>query len=72
MPRSVQAVSLWGDYNRALVQRRSFTLWSTDEAVEQCYHQGRSGRRGRECAYSGAEIQCLLVIKQVFICRRGP
>jgi hypothetical protein len=56
----------WRDYNRALEQRGSLTLWFTDEAVKQWYHHGRNGRRGRDCTYSDGAIQCLLVIKQVF------
>jgi hypothetical protein len=56
----------WREYKRALVQRGSLTLWFTDEVVEQWYHQGQSGRRGRDCTYSDMAIQCLLAIKQVF------
>ena len=56
----------WREYNAALVQRGSLTLWCDAEAVAGWVTQERTGRRGRPCVYSAAAITCLLTLQQVF------
>ncbi len=37
----------WREYNRALVQRGSLTLWITDEVVSAWRNTERAGKRGQ-------------------------
>ncbi|WP_390910353.1 IS5 family transposase [Pseudosulfitobacter sp. SM2401] len=53
----------WSDYNRALKQRGSLSIWF-DAAM--AWDAMPSGRRGRQQAYSDAAIQACLTIKMLF------
>lgn len=53
----------WSDYNRALKQRGSLSIWF-DAAM--AWDAMPSGRRGRQQAYSDAAIQACLTIKVLF------
>lgn len=56
----------WRDYNAALVERGSLTVWFEEDQVDQWYEQGRTGARGAPRCYSEVAIQCGLVIREVF------
>ena len=56
----------WREYNAALVQRGSLTLWCDEAAVAGWVERGRSGRRGRPRTYSDAAIRCMLTLQEVF------
>jgi hypothetical protein len=53
----------WSDYNRALKQRGSLSIWFD---AEMAWEAKPSGRRGRQQAYSDAAIQACLTIKVLF------
>ena len=53
----------WSDYNQALKQRGSLSIWFDDEMV---WEAQRCGKRGRQQAYSDAAIQTCLTIKVLF------
>lgn len=56
----------WKDYNEALVQRGSVTLWFDEESIKN-WHKGKeAGKRGRPQEYSKLAILCGLTIKAVF------
>jgi hypothetical protein len=55
----------WKEYNQALVQRGSLTLWVSDDALRGWLHQGKR-RRGRPLLFSDAAICCTLTIRAVF------
>ena len=56
----------WSEYNRALVNRGSVTLW-IDEASVQGWLTGElSGGRGASCFYGAAAIECALMVQSVF------
>ncbi len=53
----------WADYNRALKQRGSLSIWFD---AEMAWEAEPSGRRGRQQAYSDAAIQACLTLKVLF------
>jgi hypothetical protein len=53
----------WSDYNRALKQRGSLSIWFD---AEMTWSAKPSGYRGRQQAYSDAAIQTCLTIKVLF------
>ena len=53
----------WSDYNRALKQRGSLSIWFD---AEMAWEAKPSGRRGRQQAYSDAAIQACLTLKVLF------
>jgi hypothetical protein len=63
--KSTYRVTNWKDYNKALVQRGSLTVWIDQEALDAWHHQGPS-RWGARFTYSDLAIQCLLTLRAVF------
>jgi len=53
----------WSDYNRALKQRGSLSIWFD---AEMAWEAKPSGHRGRQQAYRDAAIQACLTIKVLF------
>lgn len=53
----------WSDYNTALKQRGSLSIWFD---AEMAWEAKPSGKRGRQQAYSDAAIQACLTIKVLF------
>lgn len=53
----------WPDYNRALKQRGSLSIWFD---AEMAWEAKPSGKRGRQQAYSDAAIQACLTIRVLF------
>ncbi len=56
----------WPDYNRALVRRGSLSFWIDEPAMSGWNHQPCVGAGGRPRVYSGAAIECALVVKTIF------
>ena len=56
----------WREYNAALVERGSLTVWFEEDHIKQWYAQEKTGRRGASNTYSAVAIQCGLVIRAVF------
>jgi len=56
----------WAEYNAALIQRGSFTLWLDEAMIERWYNAEKSGRRGASNIYSDLAIQCALTLKAVY------
>lgn len=55
----------WADYNRALVQRGSITIWFSDESIEKWLAEP-TFRQGRPQIYSDEAILCALLIRTVY------
>ncbi|WP_298938614.1 IS5 family transposase [uncultured Ruegeria sp.] len=53
----------WSDYNKALKQRGSLSIWFD---AEMAWEAKPLGKRGRQQAYSNAAIQACLTIKVLF------
>src|SRR5215208_7447084 len=56
IPRARYKVRNWPEYDRALQQRGSLTVWVTPEALA-AWHPPRTGRRGRPRDYSDVAIE---------------
>jgi DDE family transposase len=54
------------DYNKALIDRGSLTLWFDKHAINLWLNEQRSGKRGRPLLYAPVAIKCMLTIKAVY------
>src|ERR687894_975087 len=65
IPRARYKVSNWPEYDRALQQRGSLTVWVTPEGLA-AWHPPKTGRRGRSCTYSDIAIETGHLLRQAF------
>jgi hypothetical protein len=65
IPRQRHRVTNWSDYDAALRQRGSLTVWFTDEAVEAWRAEPRTTRGGQP-HYSALAIATALTLRAVF------
>src|SRR5215211_1611270 len=65
IPRARYRVSNWPEYDRALQQRGSLTVWVTPEALA-AWHPPRTGRRGRSRTYSDSAIETGHLLRLAF------
>ena len=56
----------WREYNAALVQRGSLTLWLDEAVLQEWRNQERTGRRGTPRTYSDTAISTGLTLKMVY------
>jgi hypothetical protein len=56
----------WKQYNAALVQRGSLTVWVSDEILAQWRQQGKNNQRGKPRFYSDTAIYCMATVEEVF------
>ncbi len=55
----------WSQYNDALVNRGSLTLWVDQDTLQAWRYQGPA-QRGAQFAYSDLAIECLLTLRAVY------
>src|SRR5215213_1512111 len=65
IPRARYRVSNWPEYDRALQQRGSLTVWMTPEALA-AWHPPKTGRRGRSRTYSDIAIETGHLLRLAF------
>src|SRR5215208_4057698 len=65
IPRARYRVSNWPEYDRALQQRGSLTVWVTPEALA-AWHPPKTGRRGRSRTYSNIAIETGHLLRLAF------
>ena len=56
----------WKEYNQALVQRGSLTIWFDQDAVASWLNHERSGLPGAPKTYTDSAIECALVLRCVY------
>lgn len=56
----------WKDYNAALVNRGSITVWFSEEAIQKWYVKEKPNKRGRPKLYSNLAIECALTLETIF------
>ena len=56
----------WSQYNKALVQRGSLTLWVSDDILAQWRNHQRTGKRGTPRTYSDPAILCMATVAEVY------
>ena len=65
IPRARYKVRNWPEYDRALQQRGSLTIWVTPEALA-AWHPPRTGQRGRPRGYSDVAIETGHLLRLAF------
>jgi len=65
IPRAHYRVTNWPEYDAALVQRGSLTLWITEEALA-AWHAPATSKRGGQPVYSDVAIETGLALRLVF------
>src|SRR3954463_3990681 len=66
IPRARYKVRNWPEYDRALQQRDSLTVWVTPEALAAWHPPRRTGRRGRPRDYSDVAIETGHLLRLAF------
>ena len=56
----------WSEYNRALVQRGSLTLWITEEALQTWQASTRENKRGRPRTYTDTAIETMVTLQEIY------
>lgn len=56
----------WSDYNRALIQRGSITVWFDEKAIKNWFSSHHTCRAGRPATYSDEAILMLLIFREVY------
>jgi IS5 family transposase len=56
----------WREYNAALIQRGSLTLWVSEDALTTWHVGARTGRRGAPHLYSDTAILCMTWLSAVY------
>ena len=64
--KATYRVTNWHEYDHALVQRGSLTVWFDQDFVQTHWRPTPSGKRGAPMKYSDVAIQTLLMVKAVF------
>lgn len=59
-------VTNWPEYDRALVQRGSLTIWFDEAFLRERWRPAPTGNRGAPFDYSDVAIQAVLTLKAVF------
>ena len=62
IPKARYKVSNWREYDQALQQRGSLTVWVTPEALE-AWAPARTGQRGRPTSYSDIVIETAVMLR---------
>ena len=63
--KELYRVKNWSEYEKALVQRGSITIWLSDD-IEQTWLYNGEKQRGSQFDYSDKAIEIMLTIKEVF------
>jgi Transposase DDE domain len=56
----------WADYNKALVQRGSLTVWVSEDVLSAWHSRARTGRRGKPATYADTAILCMATVAEVY------
>jgi IS5 family transposase len=56
----------WPEYNKALVNRGSLTIWFDENSIAEWHNTQATGQRGRQPDYSDTAISCALTLRNLF------
>jgi hypothetical protein len=56
----------WADYNKALVQRGSLTVWISEDVLSAWHNRARTGKRGKPVTYTDTAILCMATLEEVY------
>lgn len=66
MSKKDYRVRNWKEYNKALIQRGSITLWFSEEMIPYWHSKKVQKGRGRPEVYTDTAIKCALILKAVY------
>lgn len=56
----------WSQYNKALVQRGSLTVWISEDVLSTWHNRARTGKRGKPAFYTDMAILCMATVEEVY------
>lgn len=56
----------WGQYNKALVQRGSLTLWVSEDVLSAWHNTTGTGKRGKPVFYTDTAILCMATLEEIY------
>ena len=56
----------WREYNKALRERGSLSVWVNEDVLSQWHNHVRTGRRGKPAAYTDTAILCMATLEEVY------
>jgi len=56
----------WSQYNKALIQRGSLTVWISEDVLSAWHNQSRTGQRGKPIFYTDTAILCMATLEEVY------
>lgn len=56
----------WAEYNKALIQRGSISIWIDEKAVKNWFSSYHTCRAGRPATYSDEAILMMLILREVY------
>jgi IS5 family transposase len=56
----------WSQYNKALVQRGSLTIWISEDVLSAWHNTTRTGKRGKPATYTDTAILCMATLEEVY------
>lgn len=65
-PKARYRLRNWPEYNRALVQRGSVTLWLSGEVLRAWHTTERSGKRGHPQTYTDTAILTMATVQELY------
>ena len=65
-PKARYRLRNWREYNRALVQRGSLTLWFSAEVLWVWQNSERTGKRGHPRTYSDTAILTMATLQEIY------
>ena len=65
-PKARYRITNWSEYNTALIQRGSLTIWFNVDTLEQWRQPTQTGKRGHPFEYGDIAITCALTLRAVY------
>jgi len=65
-PKTTYRLRNWREYNRALVQRGSLTLWITEDVVQTWQTTEPENKRGRPRTYTDTAIATMATLQEIY------
>lgn len=64
--KSAYRLRNWAEYNKALVERGSLSVWISEDDLSAWHNTARTGKRGKPAAYTDAAILCMATLAEVY------
>jgi hypothetical protein len=64
--KKLYRIKNWSEYNQALINRGSITVWFDEEVIKKWYTQDNAIKKGHPQRYSKIAIECALTIRAIY------